>query len=85
MLALGIAATSAIFSMVYTVLLRPLPFAEPERVVQIWESRLDRGWRQASFTEANFREQNLLPVAWSMALARARNTGHNTAAAMPLV
>src|SRR5262249_57200312 len=29
------------------------------------------------------RERNLLPVAWVMALARAGNTGHNTASAMP--
>src|SRR5438270_2492727 len=60
-LALGMGASIAVFSIVQAALLKPLPFRNSGRVVELWETRLERGIDQASFTEANFwdvRSQN---------------------------
>ena len=42
-LALGIGANSAIFSVVNAVLLRPLPFKDPEQLISVWERRANSG------------------------------------------
>jgi predicted permease len=54
-LALGTGATTAIFSVVSGVILRPLPFPEPQRLVQI-HGRSALGEREALFTPAAYRE-----------------------------
>ena len=47
-LAFGIGANTAIFSVVEGALLRPLPFPHPERLVRIFEAQDERGLRAAS-------------------------------------
>jgi predicted permease len=53
-LALGIGASTAIFSVVNSVLLRPLPFDRPERVVRVWEANPHRGYARNVVNPLNF-------------------------------
>ena len=54
MLALGIGATTLVFSIFYAALVQPLPFRDPDRLLEMKESRLNFGIDKAAFSEANF-------------------------------
>lgn len=52
-MALGIGANTAIFSVINTVLLRPLPFREPDRIVFVWSSRGEQDRSTTSLSDIN--------------------------------
>ena len=60
-LALGIGANTAIFSVVNAVLLRPLPYHDPDRLVMLWERNPAKGIDQEKVSGPDFidwRQQN---------------------------
>src|SRR5262245_36694021 len=60
-LALGIGANTAIFSVIDTLMLRPLPFREPDKLLQVWETDVKRGDNEKDASYPNFadwRDQN---------------------------
>ena len=54
MLALGIGANTAIFSVVHGVLLKPLPYPHPEQLVTLWERNPQRGIEQVLVSGPNY-------------------------------
>jgi putative ABC transport system permease protein len=53
-LALGIGSTTAMFTIIDAVLLRPFTVADPDRIVIVWETNRERGRDRSSASVANY-------------------------------
>src|SRR4029079_8095486 len=60
-LALGIGASPPVFTVVDSVLLRPLPYADPDRLITLWDSQPVRGLRQEPLSPVTFMDYRALP------------------------
>jgi len=62
--ALGIGATTASFTVADHILLKPLPFADPGRLVKIWENQASRGYPQMEPSPPNFQDWKRLATSF---------------------
>jgi len=61
-LGLGIGASTTVFTIVDSVLLRPLPYKEPNRLVTLWDANARRGLAHQTISPVNFMDYRELPV-----------------------
>ena len=77
-LALGIGANTTIFSVVNTLFLKPLPYPEPDRLVNLWQSRVQQPDNLNILSAPNFLDwQRMNHVFESMALFDSAGKGYN--------
>jgi putative ABC transport system permease protein len=62
--ALGVGATTAAFSVTDHVLIRPLPFPDPEGLVALWQSNREQGYGRLELSPANFRDWQRLSTSF---------------------
>ncbi len=55
-LAMGMGANTIMFSVVHTILLRPLPFHDPDRLVMVWETTPRKGILRGTVSYPNYKD-----------------------------
>ncbi len=61
-LGLGTGAAAVVYTMVDAVVLRPLPYAQPDRLVKFWDTNLERGLDRDPISPVTFMDYRALPA-----------------------
>ena len=61
-LGLGTGAATTVFTVVDSVVLRPLPYAQPDRLVTLWDTNPEKGLAHDPISPVNFMDYRALPV-----------------------
>jgi predicted permease len=61
-LGVGTGAATTVFTVIDSVILRPLPYAEPDRLVTLWDTNSERGLSHDPISPVNFMDYRALPV-----------------------
>lgn len=61
-LGLSVGAATTVFTIVDTVVLRPLPYRAPDRLVTIWDTNAEKGLAHDPISPVTFMDQRSLPV-----------------------
>ena len=61
-LGIGTGAATTVFTVVDSVVLRPLPYAEPDRLVTLWDTNAEKGLAHDPISPVNFMDYRALPV-----------------------
>ena len=82
-LALGIGANTAVFSVIHAVLLKPLPFFDPDRLVLLWEDKSQIGFPRGTPAPANYADWKAQSKAFEQIEATSGRTMNLTGVGEP--
>ena len=74
-LALGIGANTAIFSVLDAVLLKPLPYSQPQQIAALWGTRADRGENQTPWSYPDLMDVRAQNKTFESVAGYANDTG----------
>ena len=82
--ALGVGAATAAFSLTDHVLVRPLPFAEPDRLVKLWQDKSHAGYSRMELSPGNYEDWRRQSTSFTSIAAFTSNSVNAVTSAGPI-